>query len=60
MSTNTRLSAAFLALSLLTAGCGSSNPYEGLDDEQLYQIGLSEYENGDYGNATKALDRLLI
>ena len=60
MSSTTRLSVAFAALSLALAGCTSSNPYEGLDDEQLYQMGLNEYEEGEFDNATKALDRLLI
>ena len=60
MSSTTRLSVALAALSLTLTGCGSSNPYEGLDDVQLFEIGLNEYEEGDYDNAAKALDRLLI
>ena len=60
MSPITRLSVALAALGLTLAGCSSGNPYEGLDDVQLYEIGLNEYEAGEYDNATKALDRLLI
>jgi len=60
MSPTTRFSVALAALSLLFAGCASSSPYEGLDDEQLYAMGLSEYEEGEFDNAVKALDRLLI
>jgi len=60
MSSTTRLSVAFAAFSLLLAGCSSSDAYQGLDAEQLYEIGLNEYEEGEWDNAVKALDRLLI
>ena len=60
MSSTTRLSVALAALGLTLAGCTSRSPYEGLDDVQLFEIGLNEYEAGEYDNAAKALDRLLI
>lgn len=60
MFSTTRLSVAFAAFGLLMAGCSSSSPYQGLDAEQLYEIGLNEYEEGEFGNAVKAMDRLLI
>ncbi len=60
MFSTTRLSVALAAFGLLTAGCSSSSPYDGLDADQLYEIGLNEYEEGEFGNAVKAMDRLLI
>jgi outer membrane protein assembly factor BamD len=60
MSSTTRFFAALAAFGLVLSGCTSSSPYQGLDDEQLYAMGLSEYEEGDFDNAAKALDRLLL
>lgn len=50
---------AFLALPLLGA-CGGSNPYQGMEPEQLYMLGQQKYEEGDWTDAIRALDRLLI
>ena len=49
---------AFLALTL--AGCGNSNPYQGMEAEQLYALGRQKYEARDWDDAIKALDRLLM
>jgi outer membrane protein assembly factor BamD len=51
---------AFTAFSILMMGCGSTSPYQGMDDEQLYQMGLTKFEEGEFGDAAKALDRLLV
>ena len=50
---------AFLAFPLL-GGCGSSNPYQGMEPDQLYLLGRQAYEKGDYGDAIRPLDRLLL
>lgn len=50
---------AFLALPLLGA-CGGSNPYQGMEPEQLYLLGVQKYEEQDWTDAIRALDRLLI
>ena len=50
---------AFLALPLL-AGCGSSNPYQGMEEEQLFLLGRQKYEEEDWNDAIRALDRFLV
>lgn len=63
MFSNTRrttvLALAVLSLVSLT-GCGSSNPYQGLSDVDLFNIGQSKFEERDWGDAIHAFDRLLI
>ena len=60
MSKTTRITVALAAFSLCATGCASSNPYEGVEAEPLYQMGLGFYEDGNYDKAVEALDRLLI
>ena len=48
---------ALMALPL--AGCGGSNPYQGMEAEQLYALGRQKYESRDWDDAIQALDRLL-
>lgn len=60
MYTISRLSVALVAFGLLAAGCTSTSPYQGMTDEELYQLGLAKYEEGEFGDAIKALDRLLV
>lgn len=50
---------AFLALPLLGA-CGGSNPYQGMEPEQLYMLGQQKYEERDWTDAIRALDRFLV
>lgn len=47
-------------ISLPAWGCGSSNPYQGMTDGDLYALGQQRYERGDWDEAIRALDRLLI
>ncbi len=52
---------AFLALvTLPLAGCGHSNPYEGMEAEELYALARQKYEERDWDDAVRALDRLLL
>jgi outer membrane protein assembly factor BamD len=60
MKTMTRPFAS-LVLTLAFAACGGSgNPYQGLDADALYQTATQEYSEGEYQNAVRALDRLLL
>ena len=52
---------ALVALALGTfTGCGASNPYQGLSDQDLFLIGQAKFEEGKWNDAIRALDRLLI
>lgn len=53
---------ALLALATLPAleACGSANPYQGMDDEQIFQLGLRKFEERDWNDAIRALDRYLL
>lgn len=46
-------------LAFLTA-CGSANPYQGMTAEQIYQQAVQEFEEEEYDNAIRALDRLFV
>lgn len=56
---STRAIALALATALL-AGCGSTQPYQGLTSDEIYAIAVQEYAAGEYDNAIRALDRLFI
>lgn len=43
---------------LLLAGCSSSNPYQGMSDEEIFAYARQHYEQGDWDRAIQALDRL--
>jgi outer membrane protein assembly factor BamD len=49
---------AIAALPVLGA-CGSSNPYQGMDDEQIYQMALRKFDERNWNDAIRALDRYL-
>lgn len=52
---------ALAAFSLVTfTGCGSSNPYQGMSDQDLWVMGQAKFDQGDWGDAIRTLDRLLI
>lgn len=59
MSATTRINAALLASSLLLVGCGSADRYQGLSAEQLLQQATQEYQEEEWDNAARALERLL-
>jgi outer membrane protein assembly factor BamD len=52
--------ATALALTALLSGCGGGNPYQGLDAEALFRVAQNEYQEEDYENAIRALDRFLL
>jgi outer membrane protein assembly factor BamD len=49
---------AVLALTLM--GCAGSDRYQGMDAETLFRTAQSEYDEGSYGNAIDALERLMV
>jgi outer membrane protein assembly factor BamD len=55
---------ALPALLLLTlvglTGCGSSNPYQGMSDQDLFLMGQTKFDEGEWNDAIRALDRLLV
>lgn len=52
---------ALAALPILSlTGCGSSNPYQGMSDQDLFVMGQAQFEAGKWKDAIRALDRLLI
>ena len=60
MSSNARRFTVLALVGLSLAGCGGSNPYQGLSDAELFAMGNQKFEEGDWTNAIRALDRLLI
>ncbi len=55
-----QLRVTLCALMVGSAACGSAQPYQGLTADQVYEIAVREYEEGDYENAIQALDRLFL
>jgi len=55
-----RSPAPFALLTLFVVGCGGADRYQSMDAETLYQTAQSEYEEGSYGNAIDALERLMV
>ena len=50
-----------LAVPIALMGCGGfSNMYQGMDAPTLYQRASDEYASGDYADAIRTLDRLLV
>jgi outer membrane protein assembly factor BamD len=59
MSRNTPPTLGSIALLTLTlVGCGGSDRYQGLDAETLFRTAQTEFDEGSYGNAIDALERL--
>jgi outer membrane protein assembly factor BamD len=51
---------AFVILAAALTGCGSANPYQGMTDEQLYMLAQQKYQDHDWDDAIRALDRFFI
>ena len=56
----TRTYATLALLALTLAACAGNGRYQGMDAATLYQTAQTEYENGEYGNAIAALERLMV
>jgi outer membrane protein assembly factor BamD len=55
-----RSPAPLALLALVLVGCGGADRYQSMDAEALYQTAQAEYEEGSYGNAIDALERLMV
>jgi outer membrane protein assembly factor BamD len=49
-----------VAFAAALTGCGSANPYQGMTDEQLYMLARQKYEEQDWDDAIRALDRFFV
>jgi outer membrane protein assembly factor BamD len=45
---------------LSVGACGSANPYAGMSDADMYRLGLQKYEEREWDDAIRTLDRLLV
>lgn len=45
---------------LLTGGCASAPPYQGLTADEIHALAQREFDSGDYDDAIEALGRLLL
>ncbi len=56
-----RISTLATMLFVLTLGaCASTPRWQGLTASQLFELGRSEFEAGDYGDASETLERLIL
>lgn len=61
MTVTTPKNLALLALlTLPIVACGGNDRYQGFDAEALYRTAELEFEEGEYGNAIDALERLMV
>jgi outer membrane protein assembly factor BamD len=51
--------AAILLLGGFLGGCASTPPYQGLDADQLFELGAQEFEAGKWDEAVRAFERFL-
>ena len=58
----TRLSAIalFSLLGALFQGCSSAPPYQGLDGDDLFELGAREFEDEDWDEAVRVFERFLF
>lgn len=56
----TCLGAVLAFLALASSACASGSRWQGLTSAQLYEMGRTEFESGDYGDAVETLERLLL
>lgn len=57
-----QLSAAapLLALGVLLQGCSSAPPFQGMSGDELFELGASEFEAGDWDEAVRVFERFLF
>jgi len=51
---------AALFVGPLLGGCGSSSPYQGLDSDQLFELGAGEFEDGDWDETIRVFERFIF
>jgi outer membrane protein assembly factor BamD len=60
MSTRSYFAAAIGVLLALQAACSSTPPYQGLTVDDLYDLGVREYEAEDWDEAIRAFERVIF
>jgi outer membrane protein assembly factor BamD len=60
MPTRSRLASAVGLLIALQAACSSATPYQGLDVDELYALGVREFEEEDWDEAVRVFERLIF
>lgn len=60
MSSPRRRTSILAVAAALLAACGTANPYQGMTSDQIYQRAVQEFEEEEYDNAIRALDRLFV
>lgn len=61
MSRNSLLTGLLALITATTlAACASGSRYQGLDADGVYEMARASFEEGDYGDAAEALERLLL
>jgi outer membrane protein assembly factor BamD len=50
---------AFL-LGILLGGCASTSPYQGLNADQLFELGAQRFQDEEWGKAAEAFERLIF
>ena len=48
------------ALPLVLGGCASAPPYQGLDSDQLFELGAQEFEDGDWDEVIRVFERFVF
>ena len=44
----------------LLGGCASTSEYEGMQPDQLFDVGAREFEEGDWDKSVEVFERLLF
>ncbi|MFC1660100.1 outer membrane protein assembly factor BamD [Gemmatimonadota bacterium] len=52
--------AAVAVLLALLGSCSSAPRYQGMDADQLYELGVREFESGDWDEAVRVFERLIF
>ena len=59
MYTRRSQAAAVLLLGASLGGCASTPPYQGMEAEELFELGAREFEAGDWDEAVRVFERFL-
>jgi len=60
MYTRRSFAVAALLLGSFLGGCGSASPYQGLDSDQLFELGAQEFEDGDWDEVVRVFERFIF
>jgi outer membrane protein assembly factor BamD len=60
MYTQRSYAIAVLLLGAFLGGCASAAPYQGLDSDQLFELGAQEFEDGDWDEVVRVFERFIF